>query len=305
MRKKGLRIILCSLVCISQFNLISFANLQERKVDAVYYNNGYVNVESTSYYLEGVNGWYQEDNNWYYLVNNTAITGLQRIDGKLYLFNTDGKWFEENSYEYNEYMNLLNSIYNAKLSYDTDFKIKCDSFTNKDKYNLMMNYNNQYLLGANNLALSGISFNEDNELIINNYDTSIEKKVNELIYQLRGIKNESDKVKAKQIHDVIIENFDYDYSLGALTLSTLDNLGKSSKIVCGGYAELFEKLCLYYGLECETITGYTTNNVYHAWNRVKINNTWKYVDCTWDDTSNTNEWLLKSYNYFKSTHIQD
>lgn len=62
------------------------------------------------------------------------------------------------------------------------------------------------------------------------------------------------------------------------------------KTVCHGYAVLIEYLCKSLALEAETITGtlksdpteigQLPNVVNHAWNVVKINNEWKFIDAT-------------------------
>lgn len=49
--------------------------------------------------------------------------------------------------------------------------------------------------------------------------------------------------------------------------------------VCQDYSELFQDMCLRAGIPCEFILGQPD----HAWNRVYIDGTWSYVDCTWDD----------------------
>ena len=60
--------------------------------------------------------------------------------------------------------------------------------------------------------------------------------------------------------------------------------------LCGGYAELFERLSKKLGLQCRTISGYTKGNSWngrvptssnHAWNAVKIDDKWYLVDSTW------------------------
>ena len=36
------------------------------------------------------------------------------------------------------------------------------------------------------------------------------------------------------------------------------------------------------GLECRFVSG-TADGGGHAWNQVKVNRKWYYIDCTWDD----------------------
>jgi transglutaminase/protease-like cytokinesis protein 3 len=64
----------------------------------------------------------------------------------------------------------------------------------------------------------------------------------------------------------------------------------SRKAVCQGYAILYEDLCEKLGIESKTITGYLKtvssqigelpNITNHAWNVIKIDNEWKFIDTT-------------------------
>lgn len=50
--------------------------------------------------------------------------------------------------------------------------------------------------------------------------------------------------------------------------------------ICSGYAKLFCMLCDKVGL-----TSRYLENTEHAWNQVKVDGRWLYVDCTWDDNA--------------------
>jgi transglutaminase/protease-like cytokinesis protein 3 len=64
------------------------------------------------------------------------------------------------------------------------------------------------------------------------------------------------------------------------------------KAVCGGFADLFNELCLAMNIESETVLGYAKGAGYsenqkplehpnHAWNAVKINGKWQLIDSKW------------------------
>ena len=56
--------------------------------------------------------------------------------------------------------------------------------------------------------------------------------------------------------------------------------------VCSGYANTFYLFCKAAGLDCEYVRGESVpkkDDFGHAWNRVKVDGKWYYVDCTWDD----------------------
>ena len=70
------------------------------------------------------------------------------------------------------------------------------------------------------------------------------------------------------------------------------------------------------GIPCTLVMG-KTDNVSHAWNAVKLDGNWYYIDVTWDDpvvngTSNypggdniSYEYLLCTYNHISMTHTED
>lgn len=70
---------------------------------------------------------------------------------------------------------------------------------------------------------------------------------------------------------------------------------RSKKGICEGYAVLFQELCKASGIPCEIVIGKASTNVHsikkvnlnknfatdHAWNKVKLGNTWYQLDATW------------------------
>ena len=84
--------------------------------------------------------------------------------------------------------------------------------------------------------------------------------------------------------------YDYDnYKAGTIPYSSYGMQGPilHGKSVCQGYAKAFEYFMDVLGIECELISG-TANNgngtwAGHAWNKVKIDGKWLYIDVTWDD----------------------
>ena len=66
---------------------------------------------------------------------------------------------------------------------------------------------------------------------------------------------------------------------------------QTRKGICGAYAKTFKRICDYLEIECEEITGYARfnyqdigkprNSTNHAWNSVKLNGKWLYLDATW------------------------
>ena len=66
---------------------------------------------------------------------------------------------------------------------------------------------------------------------------------------------------------------------------------QNREALCEGYAQTFAKICTLLNVENEVVKGYVRNSINdianpksttnHAWNAVKINNQWVYIDATW------------------------
>ena len=115
-----------------------------------------------------------------------------------------------------------------------------------------------------------------------------------------GIVTDYDKVTA--IHDWICSYLYYDVdSLNSEDIPPYlaDEVLKSGKAVCRGYATLMATLCRSIGIPCNIVTGYAlgvgddtewtdetivTDTQNHAWNEVYVDNRWIIVDTTWDCT---------------------
>ena len=85
---------------------------------------------------------------------------------------------------------------------------------------------------------------------------------------------------------------------------------RNHRIVCDGYAKLFQYLTLRAGMDCVVVSGSTKSAadaeegyIDHAWNKVKVNGTWYNEDVCWIDTTFSQTYSLKSdEHYGKSRH---
>ena len=96
----------------------------------------------------------------------------------------------------------------------------------------------------------------------------------------------------------------------------VSNLLNNKTGVCQGYSVTFYIFMKQMGIPCTLVMG-KTDNVSHAWNAVKLDGNWYYIDVTWDDpvvngTSNypggdniSYEYLLCTYNHISMTHTED
>lgn len=86
----------------------------------------------------------------------------------------------------------------------------------------------------------------------------------------------------------------YDYSYADISY-TVKGILYNKKAVCAGYAEFFKSVCDNLGISCKYISGTADNGESvgsHAWNRVKIGNTWYYIDTCWNACLKNNDYYL-------------
>lgn len=97
------------------------------------------------------------------------------------------------------------------------------------------------------------------------------------------------------IHDYIILNTKYaDYDLPHYGQYYVWSAFLNKQIVCIGYAGTFYQMCRDMGIPCRLIPSAEYNNVGHAYNLVKLDGKWYWVDSCWDDYGGNRV----SYNYF-------
>ncbi|WP_018753906.1 transglutaminase domain-containing protein [Paenibacillus sanguinis] len=85
--------------------------------------------------------------------------------------------------------------------------------------------------------------------------------------------------KIKAIHDYVVLNLKYDTDLQKYT--AYEGL-RTGETVCQGYALLTYELLKNAGIDNWLVEG-TAGDQLHAWNLVKIDNSWYHLDTTWDD----------------------
>ena len=102
--------------------------------------------------------------------------------------------------------------------------------------------------------------------------------------------NGSDYETEKYLHDALVDHITYDedciWDQGAYTAMV------EGRAVCAGYAASFQYLLHCAGIESFVLTGKADNGS-HAWDIVKLEDGWHFVDPTWDDAGNQ-----LSYTYF-------
>ncbi|MBR3703874.1 MAG: leucine-rich repeat protein [Oscillospiraceae bacterium] len=151
------------------------------------------------------------------------------------------------------------------------------------------------------------------------YDTTLEqenavgKRIGELFAQWEtayGFSSLSDYERLKIIYDYICENIVYDYdnlpnSTYMLKYSAYAALINGTA-VCQGYANLLYRMALEAGVDTRIISGYGNGGA-HAWNIVKMDGKYYYLDATWDAPyfDFGYRWFLLGSNSFLLDHALD
>lgn len=298
MTKKRIMAIVLTVV-MSMSTATSVFAMDKRVVEGKYVHikSGNSYTYNETYVKEGVpDGWYTEDGIWFYMENGIASNKARKLNGVMNYFSSDGRWLDTSSQEYQDYSNLLAKMREVKNNKDTSWSIE-NGMTIEGKsycYKLMDDYAETYLYPTDNLEETCFVYSWLGKLSLDTsskyYNT--EDKIRQVLNKLNVPEGATDEQKVRLIHDFIVNNFDYDSSdFRSSAGSVADAIASGGKLVCSGYTRLFMQLCNKYGLECVPVYG-TAQGGAHAWNKVKVNGEWKYIDVTWDDNTSSDRWYL-------------
>ncbi len=124
------------------------------------------------------------------------------------------------------------------------------------------------------------TYSMDKETAVTRYQ-DIETAVAEI---LSGLEENADQyTRVKYVYDTIIRNTEY--KLGAPDNQNIYSVFVNHLSVCQGYAKATQYLLNRLGVECALVLGTVDTGEGHAWNLVKIDGSYYYVDTTWGDAS--------------------
>ena len=119
---------------------------------------------------------------------------------------------------------------------------------------------------------------------IETLEKEIEQEVNTILAKVTG---KSDYQKISIIHDYLVEKLSYDQEMNKPFIYNIYGALVNKQCVCEGYAKAYKYLLDKSGVESVIVIGIGQNSTgqteNHAWNYVKLNNSWYAVDVTWDD----------------------
>ena len=191
------------------------------------------------------------------------------------------------------------------INVTVDSAVTAYSYTSK-LFSATAGYVNDYdYLSMSSYSYSAVSNGSSTQIrytinyrITSSYNKKLLAKAKSVAKTFTG----STSTKIKKIHNYIVKNTDY-VNGGYTAYNALVDHGA----VCEGYALEFYLLCKYAGISCHVVTGtaYGSNGEgNHAWNVVKNGSKWYNMDVTWDDTTASTAYYMKSNSKF-SKHYAD
>ena len=230
-----------------------------------------------------------DDKKAYFDSPYTGYAALDEEEQQVYLFIVDKLQNLENEMDVGPYDIDVQRVIKVCQALDIDFP----EFFWYNSYT--------YTYNENNGKMKNLTFTRNYDLQdIARRQEAIDQYVNNVIGQIT--EDMDDYTRVKFVHDYIIRNTDYD--LNAPDNQNICSLMIEGRGVCAGYAKTMTLILNKAGIVTTTVYGKTITGEPHAWNLVKVQDQYYYVDTTWDDPNYVGEGTLKDfvdYTYFNVT----
>ena len=220
-------------------------------------------------------GWVLCDSGWYYVDSNNKMLTNTYIDG--YYLSYTGRMINESNAEraVNRFIQAVQVEKIPKFEVEVTGKSFVQAAGGKNIFGPF-----------STLTEDGITYGwyADNRYDIIRADVNYMRIVFESrILQMIG-KTEQEIIS--EAHDVICAMLEYGLETNAASAL------KSGKGACGSYAIAFKYLLNACGIDCDYVTGHTSEGP-HAWNRVYTSEGTYLIDVCWDDMSRSRDWYMK------------
>lgn len=126
-------------------------------------------------------------------------------------------------------------------------------------------------------------------------------RINEIVSYIRQ-QGMSDYDAVLYIHDLICDSTTYDFDAVSDPLSNPTAFSAygaliSGKAVCQGYAQAFYRICKVLGFDVRFVCS-DPDIGQHAWNLIRLDGKYYFIDCTWDDNIKDSIPEMDPYSYF-------
>ena len=176
-------------------------------------------------------------------------------------------------------MNLyFDTLYEYPELFYADLTVSCTYYTNSSGAITRFSLKVKYIYSS---------------AVITTMKSYLNTKVNEI--KNKYLYNASSLLEKEYIiHDYLLENCTYDTASNVQTIShTAYGALLNSKAVCDGYSKAAKLLFNECGIDAGIVTSDSMN---HAWNYIKMNGYYYFLDITWDDP--VPETYISRYSYF-------
>ena len=243
-----------------------------------------------------------------------SLEGLESIEVQVDLINTkkpenidDGILNKVKTYASGDSETLENHVINSLLNGETTIDVKDYNISTQDMLNfisyVLFEHPETYVINSWQVYYSnGIALYVVPSYFINQEDVKFYYEKAEFMAQnfVNSVPEDASEVeKAVYVHNYICENTEYDFigynnNSMAPIVHSMYGLFINGLTVCDGYSGAFNYLAEKLGLASEIVTSTPMN---HAWNLVRIGNSYYHVDTTWDDTPIPGKDIYGVWNY--------